>query len=723
MELKRGASNVTQTVHRLDHKAARLLDHLRRRGAGVTLTTAPWSAEQQCTAIARGSHQSSYGEREFVHQEIYDFCQQGYWLVLPFEVVKGWPSLRISPLGVVPQRDRRPRLIVDYTWSQVNQDTLKLAPTEAMQFGRTLHRVLSNIVHADPRYGPVKLAKIDIADGFYRVWIQFYDVPKLGVVLPTAPQMPALVAFPLALPMGWVESPPYFTCLTETACDLANARLRGGHVSPRAHRLEGLAATSPPTAAVSAPARGWASRQAAFGYSRRPPLASVDVYVDDFILLSQTQPTATKVLRATFEAIDTVFRPLSPHDPDVRKEPASVKKLRQGDASWSTNKVLLGWEVDTIAGTITLPPRRLDRLHTLLDVVRPPRKRLSTKRWHQLLGELRSMALALPGSLGLFSAMQDALRYADRHRIRLNRHIFAAIDDFRAIAATLDSRPTRLMELVPLAPSDLGACDACRQGMGGVWLDALDPTTPPILWRWPFPSFLQADLVTADNRAGSVSISDFELAGILAHKDVLARERHVHERTIWIAGDNRAALSWATKGSVTASSARAYLLRLNALHQRQHRYVARHHYIPGAVNAMADDASRLWHLSNAELISHFNLTYPQHTSWEMRTLNPAFASSLIGALSRRPLPTAAVHNAYTPRQPLGSSGRPFVPAWASAPTPWGPATPYLFSNSSPSATALANSPPATSLSALGQWRTPYAMWARRTPHWGPQTLV
>ncbi|KAI2490266.1 hypothetical protein MHU86_24316 [Fragilaria crotonensis] len=86
------------------------------------------------------------------------------------------------------------------------RETVQLAPPEAMQFGRALHRVLKRIVEADGRYGPVYLAKIDIADGFYRVWLQSRDIIKLGVVLPTSPGQPPLIAFPLTLPMGWVES-------------------------------------------------------------------------------------------------------------------------------------------------------------------------------------------------------------------------------------------------------------------------------------------------------------------------------------------------------------------------------------------------------------------------------------------------------------------------------------------------------------------------------------
>ena len=117
-------------------------------------------------------------ERDFVYAEMTEFCNQGYWLVLPYSAVQHLPNLRILPLGVVPQRNRRPRLIVDFTFSGVNQDTVPLAPREAMQFGRALQRVCRKIVRANPRYGPVHMTKIDIADGFYRVWVQHAVIPK-----------------------------------------------------------------------------------------------------------------------------------------------------------------------------------------------------------------------------------------------------------------------------------------------------------------------------------------------------------------------------------------------------------------------------------------------------------------------------------------------------------------------------------------------------------------
>ena len=115
-------------------------------------------------------------------------------MLLPYEEVKDLPGLRLSPLGVVPQRERRPRIIVDYSFYGINGDTVPLAPIEAMQFGKANERLWSKILHAHPRFGPVHMYKLDISDGFYRVRLTTSGVLKLGVCLPPFPGQPPLVA-------------------------------------------------------------------------------------------------------------------------------------------------------------------------------------------------------------------------------------------------------------------------------------------------------------------------------------------------------------------------------------------------------------------------------------------------------------------------------------------------------------------------------------------------
>ena len=87
------------------------------------------------------------------------------------------------------------------------------------------------------------MIKIDLSDGFYRVPIKAEDVPRLGVVLPKKAVQPTNIAFPVTLPMGWAESPPFFCATTETVVDLANDWLH--HWDPPKHPLEDVAATLP----------------------------------------------------------------------------------------------------------------------------------------------------------------------------------------------------------------------------------------------------------------------------------------------------------------------------------------------------------------------------------------------------------------------------------------------------------------------------------------------
>ena len=240
----RGSGHLNPAADDLDHPAVPFLRRLRRKGMPVLTRSSAWTPDDLHTRLARGSHQSVDAHIDFVRDEMADFASKAFWTVLPFDLVKHLPGLRLSPLGCVPQRGRRPRLIVDLTFYGVNDDTIKLAPADAMQFGRALERLLFRVRHANPRFGPTYLSKIDISDGFYRVWLAAATAVKLAVVIPSLPGEPSLVAIPLSLPMGWVESPPTFCAATETVADITNRRAYRCSAPP--HRLEAYADTPPP---------------------------------------------------------------------------------------------------------------------------------------------------------------------------------------------------------------------------------------------------------------------------------------------------------------------------------------------------------------------------------------------------------------------------------------------------------------------------------------------
>ena len=128
----RGPSNLQHNIAtRTQHPAGPYLDRLRPIGAPVLQKSKPWSREEISVALARGSHQSAFSHLEFLREEMSDMIEQGYWTLLPYSNVLNLSHLRLSPLGIVPQRDRRPRIIVDYTFWGINEDTVPLAPAEA----------------------------------------------------------------------------------------------------------------------------------------------------------------------------------------------------------------------------------------------------------------------------------------------------------------------------------------------------------------------------------------------------------------------------------------------------------------------------------------------------------------------------------------------------------------------------------------------------------------
>lgn len=719
----RGPTCMSETS-KLPHPAAGLLSRIRRSGVPVLQSTLPWTLEQLDTAVQRGPHQSAKANATFMRDEISAMSDAGQWLVAPYRCVRNLPGLRLSPSGVIPQRNRRGRPIIDYTFSGVNAATISVAP-DSMQFGHADRRIVQTLHRADTRHGPVHLSKDDISDAFMRAWLGAHSVPILGALLPSHDDEEPLVGFPLVLPMGWIDSPPYLCAITETVADLTNARLAVNDLAQDAHRLDDVADTRPPD--LPRPprtARGDRGLPPPHVRSRGPlqaPVNRVDVFMDDFIQMSQSPKKDRRAVRRTlFECLDSVLRPLAPSDNPCRKEPNSVKKLKQGDGAWTTRKVILGWIMDTVQRTIELPPHRLERITELLDSIPTHQRRTSRKKWQQLLGEFRSMILAIPGGRGMLSQLQATLTYSPTasptDRLTLSKAVHDQLADLRRLAEDLGSRPTRWGEVVDSDPAFVGSIDASADGMGGVWIDALQKL-PPLLWREKFPGEVTKAVVSWTNPTGALTNSDLEQAGLVCHPDILAQQHDLRERTICVLSDNTAAISRDNRGSTSTDAASAYLCRLAALHQRAYRYRLRSSHIPGTLNVMADILSRRWELSDSQLLALFDTEFPQALPWQLCQLRSEMSSSAMQALWKERCSPDFLVDATLPPLPTGTS------SWSSVNNlAWQPTLPRakiqsLGCKSSPSEYETAGFRPAAGLSDLVQWRTPSYSLHRRTPCW------
>ncbi len=123
-----------------------------------------------------------------------------------------------------------------------------------------------------------------------------------------------------------------------------------------------------------------------------------------------------------------------------------MKKLLAGDGAWLTRKVLLGWLIGSIQGTLSLPP------HCQI----------------------------------CLGALQDALQA------------------WKWLFHNIASRPTSIAEVVRKQLTFIGACDASAEGMVGIWLDTASHHQP-ICWQAPFSHNVTTQVISACNPLGSIT--------------------------------------------------------------------------------------------------------------------------------------------------------------------------------------------------------------------------
>jgi hypothetical protein len=274
------------------------------------------------------------------------------------------------------------------------------------------------------------------------------------------------------------------------------------------------------------------------------------------------------------------------------------------------------------------------------------------------------MALAVPGARGLFCSLQEALQHKanDGTRVRLGRHVNAFLDDFRWLTNGLATRPTSMLEVILSAwPSTRGACNASGKETGGVhFVWGTDGTIQAYVWRSTFPLKVTRQLVTTANPTGKINNSDLELAGLVAHHDILSQLANLQDITIHNCYDNTETLFWQRKGSATITGPASYLLRLQAIYQRHDGYAPLHDYIPGEVNLMADVASRSGTLNDCQLLALFESKFPHTLPWKLCRQSKPMSYTLTSALLTRRSKPESLFIAPNPKTSIGSAGTSFA---------------------------------------------------------------
>ena len=167
---------------------------------------------------------------------------------------------------------------------------------------------------------------------------------------------------------------------------------------------------------------------------------------------------------------------------------------------------------DGTSRCIELPDGKIEAIGELIDRAKAARS-IPRRDYEKLLGKIRHASLGVPGSAGLFTPLNMALRERSWWA-RLSLEVKEALGDFRVLLKSAAKEPTHVNELVPGTPAFVGYCDACRMGAGGVWLLGTK-VVAPIVWRVEWPDDIKADLNSDDNLTGRITNSDLEMAWIL----------------------------------------------------------------------------------------------------------------------------------------------------------------------------------------------------------------
>jgi hypothetical protein len=375
-----------------------------------------WTMEQLKAAIQQGPHKLALDPESIalIEEDVAYQVRAGYAQVVDWSWLKNHlpPQLKVSPIAVVPQANRRGHMILDLSFpvicragkqgrkqrgehdvmkESVNDSTARMAPEAPVkELGNVLARLLQ-FMQDVPAEEHIQFAKIDLADGYWRMIVEKESRYNFAYVLPGSPGSPIRLVIPSALQMGWNESLASFCAATETTRDVAQSWINRDHPLPP-HVME-------PQTEPTEPPR----QQTSSGHEYQMSA----VYVDDFVLAAVQNKKGTlltKTMRATLHAIHNIFPPPKASDPPGTKDPISEKKLAKGDARWDTVKEILGYKIDCLGRTVRLPdPKSEASLKELRKVLR--KKRVPLKCFRSLGGRLQHAARILPAAKSFFTPL------------------------------------------------------------------------------------------------------------------------------------------------------------------------------------------------------------------------------------------------------------------------------------------------------------------------------
>ena len=604
---------------------------------------------------------------------------------VPESVVK---ELKISRLAVVPQADRRRRLILNLSAQvelpakragrsrhkrkreqpSVNETTEDADDQDAVQaLGSALPCLLRFMFEA-PSDWEIEWQKIDLSDGFWRMIVERGKEYNFVYQLPPRPgDRGNFFVIPSSLQMGWKNSPAYFCTATEGTRELIKRilalSLDSGIDVP--HRHEGHC-SSPQAPTPSNPVAGAPGDSVPTVAEARsdggqpgwvPPrgfLLVNRVFVDDFMNGLAGAPgrkrrrlEQTWVARAALHGIHAVFPPPDVLEHEGGRDSVSTKKLAKGDARFKLKETMLGFDLHGAQGrqrTVGLSDSKCLRYRAQIRAaLARPGRCLPLREFQKIHGRIQHAAGAMPCMRGFMTPLNRALASAPLFvGLGKGSEVRETLADFDHLLGLARHHPSHITEIVPPdLPHYYGYVDFSAVGMGGVWL----PCTrwlPPVVWRARNPPHVEAEVRKMN---GAINNNDGECAAIVVGEFLLDHllGGDVAGVSTHLGSDNSASVGQQQRKASRATHKQAQnLLRWQALRQRwTRRGPADCDHIPGLSNGLGDIPSRSYEEGFPEAsdddafladFSHRFPLPPQLGSWRLAQPPTAVTSAIYSLL-------------------------------------------------------------------------------------------
>ena len=563
-------------------------------------------------ALDFGNHKGADNNPELFEKMMNEDVIHGFSLVIPRDKVINLEGAVISPMNIADQAgiNERGEIIAKkrLTHNQsmtfgsetsLNSRTQKDELQDVM-YGTCLLRIIHQIVEYRRRYpnNKILIQKIDFKSAYRRTHLH------ATTVIQTITQLISLglCYISLRLTFGGAPNPNFWSEVSESATDLANAILQcndwdpSATFSPLQHlvpepniekRITKLAQALPMAVPINVSDNG-----------------QVDCYIDDLTTVAvDINNNRKRAEAATLLALHTMGRPTNKDDPITRVNLVSLSKLT-AEAALEEEKILLGWKLNTRNLSISLPFDKFKAWTSNINSIITQNK-TTFKELETLIGRLGHVTLILPYSKHFMSRLRS-LMYRAKHKRTVNLPEEVKEDlTFHAKILFIAHKGISMNLLTYRKVDILYRSDACPAGLGGY-------SAKGRAWRFFIPLNLQlrATLNMLEHLASIIGPWIDILENNMPQYSCLLSMTDSTTTQGWLKKSN---FQENDKESKQMTHAKLRISREHALRMLNNNCKDYSQWFPGEDNDLADSLSRDFHLTDDQLYSLYFNSIPSQT--------------------------------------------------------------------------------------------------------------